>query len=55
MIHIITILSQAIAKVRAALNGHNGCRMDDLEMMLEFTHTGDLGSYFLKSDIVVEI
>lgn len=40
------IVKQAIAKVRAALNGYKGRRMADLEMMVQFTHTGDLGNYF---------
>jgi len=34
--------SKAISKVRSALNGYKGCRMTDLEMMVEFTHTGDI-------------
>lgn len=34
--------SKAISKVKAALNGYKDCRKDDLEMMIDFTHTGDL-------------
>jgi hypothetical protein len=34
--------SKAVSKVKAALNGYKGCRMDDLDMMVDFTHTGDL-------------
>lgn len=37
--------SKTIGKVRAALNGHQGCRMSDLDMMTDFTHTGDLESF----------
>ena len=36
--------SQAIEKLRSALNGKNGSRFEDLSMMTEFTHTGELGS-----------
>ena len=32
--------SLPVAKVIAALHGHNNCRWNDLEMMTRFTHTG---------------
>jgi hypothetical protein len=34
---------QAITKVKSAIHGHNNIRFNDLEYMVEFTHTGDLG------------
>ena len=35
-------IQQAISKVRAALHGYHNSRWNDLEMMTEFTHTGNL-------------
>ena len=34
---------QALSKIRIALNGYKGSRISDLGMMIDFTHTGDLG------------
>lgn len=34
---------QAVSKIRIALNGYKGSRVSDLDMMIDFTHTGDLG------------
>ena len=36
---------QAIPKVMNILHGFQNCRFDDLEHMVEFTHTGELGEY----------
>jgi len=37
--------SKAISKVRSAIQGYNGTRIADLEMMVDFVHTGDLEVY----------
>ena len=34
---------QAVKKVKAAILGHDNCRIADLEHMLGFTHTGLIG------------
>ena len=36
--------SLPVAKVIAALHGHNNCRWNDLEMMTRFTHTDNVFS-----------
>ena len=36
-------IMQAVSKIKAALNGSKGSRIADLEMMVDFTHTGDFG------------
>ena len=42
MVHFHKIyIQQAISKVRAALHGYHNSRWNDLEMMTEFTHTGN--------------
>jgi hypothetical protein len=38
---------QAVTKVKAALHGHQNSRWNDLEMMTEFTHTGEIGEFVL--------
>ena len=40
---------QAIAKIKVALNGYKGSRIADLPMMVDFTHTGDLGTIIFIS------
>ena len=42
----IEYLLQAISKVKNAIHGYQNVRFNDLENMLQFTHTGDLGKTF---------
>ena len=41
--------TQAISKIKIALNGYKGSRIADLPMMVDFTHTGDLGKIIYVS------
>ena len=44
LLSISEVYYQAIAKVKRALIGNKGSRLADLEMMVNFTHTGELGT-----------
>ena len=45
LFQIKALLYKAITKVKTALHGHLNNRWNDLEMMSQFTHTGEIENF----------